>query len=54
MFANIIAKLKKHKYKILAAISFAAAGYFFYCSFNNERTIKLSAFLDALRSEQVN
>jgi len=50
MIANIIEKVKKHKYKILAAISFAAAGYFFYCSFNNDRSIKISAFLDALRS----
>lgn len=54
MLTRIVDKIKKHKYKILAAVSFAAAGYFFYCSVNDERSIKLSAFLDALRSEQIN
>lgn len=54
MLTRIVEKIKKHKYKILAAVSFVAAGYFFYCSFNDERSIKLSAFLDALRSEQIN
>ncbi len=54
MLKTIITKIKKHKYKILAAVSFVAAGYFFYCCFNDDKNVKLSTFLDALRSDQIN
>lgn len=54
MLKSLMQKLQKHRYKILAAVSFIAAGYFFYYSFSDERNIKLSTFLDALRSEQIN
>jgi hypothetical protein len=54
MLKNIIIKIKKHKYKILAAVSFVAAGYFCYCYLNDDKNIKLSAFLDALRNDQIN
>ena len=54
MLKKIIDTLKQHRYKILAAVSFAAAGYFFYCTFNDSKSIKLSTFFDALRNEQIN
>mgnify|MGYP000107771629 CR=1 FL=1 len=54
MLRKIFDKIKQHRYKILAAVSFIAAGYFFYCTFNDEKNVKLSTFLDALRSEQIN
>jgi hypothetical protein len=50
MLANLIEKIKKHRYKILAAVSFVAAGYFFYYTFSDDKKIKLSTFLDALKS----
>lgn len=54
MLKRIIEKIKQHRYKILAAVSFVAAGYFFYYSFSDDRSIKMSTFLDALKSEQIN
>lgn len=50
MLTAIINKIKKHRYKILAAVSFIAAGYFFYYSFRDDKEIKLSTFLNALKS----
>lgn len=54
MLTTLVEKIKKHKYKILAAVSFVAAGYFFYYSFGDDKTIKLSTFLEALSSDQIN
>lgn len=54
MIRRIIEKIKQHRYKILAAVSFAAAGYFLYCTFNDEKNVKLSTFFHALRNEQIN
>lgn len=54
MLKKIIIKIKQNKYKILAAVSFVAAGYFFYCYFNDDKNVKLSTFLDALKSDQIN
>jgi hypothetical protein len=50
MLRKVYDKIKEHRFKILAAVSFIAAGYFFYCSFNDEKCIKLSAFFEALRT----
>lgn len=45
MFTKIKGFLDKHKYKILAGVSFALGGYAFYQYYNDESRIKLSAFL---------
>ena len=50
MLTKVYNKIKQHRYKILAAVSFIAAGYFLYCSFNDEKCIRLSAFFEALRN----
>lgn len=50
MLHRVIDTLKKHRYKILAAVSFVAAGYFFYYSLSDDKNVRLSTFLDALRS----
>ena len=53
MFDWLNHNIKKHKYKILAAVSFLAAGYLFYLSLNDDKNIKLSTFLEALRAGQL-
>jgi hypothetical protein len=46
MLAKIKAAIKTHKNKILAAISFVAAGYFIYRYFDEDESIvKISTFL---------
>lgn len=44
MISKIKEKISENKYKILAGISFAAAGYLFYCYLNDDKDIKLSTF----------
>lgn len=53
MLRWIIEKIKKNRYKLLAAVSFGLAGYFIYRSYNDEHKIKLSTFLNALSSDRV-
>jgi hypothetical protein len=53
MLRWIIEKIKKHRYKMLAVVSFGLAGYFIYRSYNDENKIKLSTFLNALSSDRV-
>jgi len=48
MLAKVQNVIKKYKYKIFAAVSFAAAGYFFYQYAKGEWEVKLSSFLQAL------
>lgn len=51
---NSITKfIKKHKFKILAGISFIAAGYFFYQYSLDTSSVKLSSFLQAIESNQI-
>jgi hypothetical protein len=48
MLAKVKNAVNKYKYKALAAISFIAAGYFFYQYTKGEWEVKLSSFLQAL------
>ena len=44
---------KKHKYKILAGISFAFAGYFFLKYMENGGSTRWSNFIEAVRQGKV-
>ncbi len=45
MFASIKAFINKHKYKILAGVSFFAAAYFLARYLEDQAETKLSSFL---------
>lgn len=53
MLKKIRESFEEHKYKILAGVSFVAAGYLLYHSVFDDRNIKLSTFIDALKSDQL-
>ena len=53
MLKKLIEKVKQNKNKILIGVSFLAAGYLFYRSMNDDSSIKLSSFLEALHSNQL-
>lgn len=53
MLKKIKEILDDNKYKILAGVSFVAAGYLLYHSIYDDRNIKLSTFMDALASDQL-
>ena len=53
MFKRIKEIIQNNKYKILAGLSFAAASYLLYHSLYDDRNIKLSTFMEALKSDQL-
>ena len=53
MISKIKETISEHKYKILAGVSFAAAGYLFYCYLNDDKNVKLSSFFAALSKQQL-
>ena len=53
MLKKVINTIKKNKNKILIALSFAAGAYLFYRSYNDDSSIKLSSFIDALSNNQL-
>ena len=53
MLKKFLELIKQNKNKILIGVSFLAAGYLFYRSMNDDSSIKLSSFLEALDSNQL-
>lgn len=53
MLKTIKETIYRHRYKILAGVSFTAAAYLFYLSLNDNTSIKLSSFLEALTNHQL-
>lgn len=53
MLKKIKEVLSRNKYKILAGASVVAAGYLLYHCLYDDRNIKLSTFLVALQSDQL-